>query len=62
MPKLKKDQLSNYTTPYGKKVIAINVSRDLEKRILDRAKSLDLTRQSYIITLINVDLEKQKGA
>lgn len=52
---------SKYTTPYGKKVIAIQVSPALEERIINKARSLDLTRQSYIITLINADLRKDKG-
>ena len=38
----------------------MQVSPELEKKIITKARSLDLTRQSYIITLINADLAKDK--
>lgn len=60
MPKILDARPSKYTTPYGKKVISMNVSPELEKKIITKARSLDLTRQSYIITLINADLSKDK--
>ena len=60
MAKLNDGVPTKYTTPYGKKIIALNVSPEMEQRILEAAKRKCLTRQSYIMVAINEQLEKDE--
>ena len=49
-----------YITPSGKKIITLHILPEFEKEINERAASKNLTRQAYLITLINADLEQAK--
>ena len=49
-------------TKYGKKIIALYITPEFEEQITRRAKSKNLTRQAYLITLINADLDAEKEA
>lgn len=58
MPRLGKGEVTNYVTPYGKKVVSMVVTAEFEKKLAERAASKSLTRTAYIVTLINKDLEE----
>lgn len=48
-------------TKSGKKIISLYITPSFEEEIRRRAATLHLTRQAYIITLINADLALQKA-
>ena len=60
MGRKKKGESNGYITPYGKKVIAIHVPPEIEEKILACARKKGLTRQSYLINIINADLDKME--
>ena len=47
-------------TKSGKKIISLYITPEFEEQISRRAKSKNLTRQAYLITLINADFEQSE--
>lgn len=59
MGRHKKDE-TTALTKCGKKIISLYVTPEFEAQIKEKAKSKNLTRQAYLITLINADLENKE--
>lgn len=60
MARTKEGTLSKYTTPYGRKVINLNITPEFEERLRKEATKKSLTRPAYIIMAVNKQLEEDE--